>query len=391
MLLKILTFFQLILLKISNFFFKLFLKPNNYLWVIGVSETAQNIYRIGKTINPSITVALSRRQRFYHLKYDYELGFISNNFLRLLIRFFYGPILLGYLSNIATHFFYISGVGFLIDIKTEYKFLKNKSKKIVCMFIGSDIRSPKLAKKYLKENDIDGYINYQNIQREEFNEEKFENKVKELASITDKYADVIFNFRYCQISYLKKTTYIWPYSYDLDHFNYNPKKFEQISTIKIVHAPSNPLSKGTPLVRAAIKKLSLEGYNFKYVELLGKSNSQVLDELQDTHIVLNQFYTTDISLGLFAVEAMANHTALLMSYDPSLINEYKIERDGFDSCCFNTKYWEIYDNLKFLFDNTHKIKIYADNGYYFCKKYFTYEAAGDYYNSVFLKEKIFEN
>jgi len=391
MLLKILTFFQLILLKISNFIFKLFLKPNNHLWVIGVSETAQNIYRIGKTLNPSITVALSRRQRFYHFKYDYELGFISNNYLRLLLRFFYGPILLGYLSNIATHFFYISGVGFLIDIKKEYKFLKNKSKKIVCMFIGSDIRSPKLAKKYLKENNIDGYINYQNIQREEFNEEKFENKVKELASITDKYADVIFNFRYCQISYLKKTTYIWPYSYDKDHFNYNPKKFEQISTIKIVHAPSNPLSKGTPLVRAAIKKLSLEGYNFKYVELLGKSNSQVLDELQDTHIVLNQFYTTDISLGLFAVEAMANHTALLMSYDPSLINEYNIERDGFDSCCFNTKYWEIYDNLKFLLDNKHEIKIYADNGYYFCKKYFTYEAAENYYNSVFLKEKIFEN
>ena len=77
----------------------------------------------------------------------------------------------GYLSNIATHFLYISGVGFLIDIKTEYKFLKNNSKKIVCMFVGTDIRSPKLAKKYLKENDIDGKANYQNIQRLEFNEE----------------------------------------------------------------------------------------------------------------------------------------------------------------------------------------------------------------------------
>jgi hypothetical protein len=391
MLLKILTFFQLILLKISSFIFKLFSKPNNYLWVIGVSETAQNIYRIGKTINPSITVALSRRQRFYHFKYDYELGFISNNYLRLIIRFFYGPILLGYLSNIATHFFYISGVGFLIDIETDYKFLKNKSKKIVCMFVGSDIRSPKLARRYLEENDIDGYINYQNIQREKFNEEKFDNKVKELASITDKYADVIFNFKHCQISYLKKTTYFWPYSYDKDHFNYNPKKFEQLSTIKIVHAPSNPLFKGTPLVRSAIKKLSLKGYNFKYVELLGKSNSQVLDELQDAHIVLNQFYTTDINLGLFAVEAMANHTALLTSYDPSLINEYKIELDGFDSCCFNTKYWEIYDNLKFLLDNTHEIKVYADNGYNFCKKYFSYEITGNYYNSIFMKEKLFLN
>ena len=59
------------------------------------------------------------------------------------------------------------------------------------MFVGTDIRSPKLAKKYLKENDIDGKANYQNIQRLEFNEEKFDNKVKEVASITDKYADAI--------------------------------------------------------------------------------------------------------------------------------------------------------------------------------------------------------
>ena len=391
MVIKFLSFLQVTLVYITYILVKFFLKPKNYLWVIGVSETAQNIYRIGKTINPSITVALSRRQRFYHLKYDYELGFISNNYLRLLVRFFYGPILLGYLSNIATHFLYISGVGFLIDIKTEYKFLKNNSKKIVCMFVGTDIRSPKLAKKYLKENDIDGKANYQNIQRLEFNEEKFDNKVKELASITDKYADVIFNYKYCTISYLKKTTYFFPYSYDKDHFNYNPKKFEKLSTIKIVHAPSAHIGKGTPLVRAAIKKLSLEGYNFKYVEVLGKSNSQVIDELQDAHIVLNQFYTTDIALGLFAVEAMANHTAVLMSYDPSLINEYKIERDGFDNCMLNTKYWEIYDNLKFFFNNTNEIKVYSDRGYDFCKKYFTYEAAGDYYNSVFLKEKLFEN
>ena len=94
MVIKFLSFLQVTLVYITYILVKFFLKPKNYLWVIGVSETAQNIYRIGKTINPSITVALSRRQRFYHLKYDYELGFISNNYLRLLVRFFYGPILL---------------------------------------------------------------------------------------------------------------------------------------------------------------------------------------------------------------------------------------------------------------------------------------------------------
>ena len=54
----------------------------------------------------------------------------------------------------------------------------------------------------------------------------------------------------------------------------------------------------------------------------------------------------------------------------------------------NTKYWEVYDNLKLLLDNPEKIKFFADNGHKFCKKYYTYEAAGSYYHSVFLKNNI---
>jgi hypothetical protein len=388
MAIKLLVFIQVALVNVTYILVKFFVKPDKYLWVIGVSEVAQNVYRIGRVIHPSVTVALSRRQAFYNYEYDYELGFISNNYIRLIVRFFYGPILLGYLTNKATHFFYISGVGFLVDIEQEYKFLKSKSKKIACMFFGSDIRSPKLVKEYLKKHKIDGFIDYQGIENPELLTDKFDNKRKDLSRIVDKYADIIFNFKYDQLSYIKKHTYPWPYSYDKKNFFYNQNKFDKISKIKILHAPSSHFVKGTPLVRAAIKKLSIEGYIFEYVELQGASNHEVLDELRSAHIVLNQFYGYDISLGLFAVEAMASHTALLMSYEPSLVSDYDIELDGFDSCCFNTKYWEVYDNLKLLLDNPEKIRIYADNGYRFCKKYYTFEAAGSYYHSVFLKNNI---
>ena len=113
---KILNAIQAFILILTNSFLKIFFKSEQYLWVIGVSETAQNIFRLGKTLEPSLTVALSRRQKFYKFNYDYELGFIPNNYLRLIVRFFYGPILLGYLSNVATHFFYVSGIGFLMDV-----------------------------------------------------------------------------------------------------------------------------------------------------------------------------------------------------------------------------------------------------------------------------------
>lgn len=385
MIIKLLVNFQLLIVYVVYIFTKLFIKSNSALWVIGTSETAQNIYRLGKVINPSLTVALSRKQNFYDYDYDYKLGFISNNYIRLIVRFFYGPILLAFLSNKASNFFYISGVGFLVGIEQEYKFLKSKNKKIACMFVGSDIRSPKLVRKYLLEKKIDGFIDYQFSQTPELLIDKFENKRIELSRIVDKYADIIFNFKYDQLSYIKSNTYPWPYLYDVNHFFYDEKKFENISKIKVLHAPSSPFIKGTPLVRAAIKKLSLEGYIFDYVELQGASNKKVLNELRSTHIVLNQFYGYDISLGLFAIESMANHTATLISYEPSLINDYDIELDGFEDCCFNTKYWQIYDNLKFLLDNPEKIKFYADNGFKFCKKYYTYEAASEYYSSIFKK------
>ena len=115
-----------------------------------------------------------------------------------------------------------------------------------------------------------------------------------------------------------------------------------------------------------------------------------MEHLRTSHIVLNQFYGYDISLGLFAIEAMANHTALMMSYDPSAIKHYDIELEGLDNCLFNTKYWEVYDNLKYLLDNPEKIKYYADRGYDFAYKHYTYEAASEYINKVLKENGVIE-
>ena len=53
--------------------------------------------------------------------------------------------------------------------------------------------------------------------------------------------------------------------------------------------------------------------------------------------------------------------ALIMSLDPSAIKHYDIELEGLDSCLLNTRYWQVYDHLKYLLDNPEKMKYYADN------------------------------
>ncbi|RAZ24208.1 hypothetical protein CHL9426_05555 [Campylobacter hyointestinalis subsp. lawsonii] len=372
---RVVYYFQLLLLKISFYLFRFFgiTNKDKINWVIGVDEIASSIYFLGSILANSTTVCLSKN-KFYNLKYDY---FISNR----LWRIFYSPILLGYLSAKNTHFWYIWHTGFLLDRNLEFKFLKAKHKKIVCMFNGDDIRSIKLTMQYAKDNAIDTYANYYESIYISY---EYEKEKKLLAQSADKYSDLIFNFNIDQISYIKSKQYPWRYMYPKEKFIKNNDKFNNISKVKILHAPSNPILKGTQLVRAAIKKIQLEGYDIEYVELQNVPNYVVEEHLKNSHIVLNQFYS--FVPGLFGIECMAKQCAVLMSADPNIETGliFDIKSDIKDAWLI-TKYWEIYDKLKYLLDNPDKIKYYANNGYEFAYSHYTYEAAGEYTNKI-LKE-----
>jgi hypothetical protein len=118
------------------------------------------------------------------------------------------------------------------------------------------------------------------------------------------------------------------------------------------------LIKGTPLVRAAVKKLQLEGYDFEYRELIGVSNHDMLEALNKAHVVLNEFYA--LVPGQFGVEAMASHCALMTSADEKI--ETSLPK-GANSAWMVTEYWNVYDNLKRLLDDHSLIKQYADAGF----------------------------
>ncbi len=371
---KNLVYIQIPLLYLSYYLCRLFVKKETNKWVIGVDDMASTIYFIGNVLDPSVTVSLSKN-KFYTLKYDYFLS-IQNKYIHFIIRIFYGPILLGYLANTSTHFFYIWSTGFLFNRDKEFAFLKSTNKKIVCLFVGDDIRSLKLTIDYAKNNKIDTYANYY----VNTTNQKYENDKIGLAKSADQYADLIFNAKIDQISYLKSKQYGWTYTYDKKKFFRDDTKFDKLQNIKILHSPSNPIAKGTQLVRAAIKKLELEGYKFEYIELINVLNDVVLEHLKSTHIVLNQFYA--FAPGLFGIESMANHCAVLMSADPTI--ETTLPQDSQDAWMI-TKYWEIYDNLKYLLDNPSKIKYYADRGYNFTEKHYTYGNASKYINKT-LKE-----
>ena len=212
--------------------------------------------------------------------------------------------------------------------------------------------------------------------------DKYDDEKKSIAVSADTYADVIFSSPVDNMSYLKSKQYFWKLITGKEFFH--KKDIKPVnSKIKILHAPTNMMFKGTPLVRAAIKKLQMENYIFDYVELQNTKNKIVLEHLKTTDIVLNQFYS--FIPAVFGIEAMASNCAVLMSADPNIDN---VITENSENAWLITRYWEIYDNLKYLLDNPDKIKFYADNGYEYAKKYHTSEAMGEYLNNILKENSI---
>ena len=354
-------FFQKILLSTSYYFFKMIGNQRNITWVIGVDEIAANIKYISETITGSYSVSLSKN-RFYDFWYDYSLVAKDNSKVHLIIRALVGPVLLGYLLNNAKGFFYIFSTGFLLNHidgrNYEFSYIKGKNKKLVCLFVGNDIRSLKKMIKYSKDNKFELAANYYYLFSPALLLDDYDNLKKLIAIAADQHADLVFNFEFDQMSYLKKDTIPMYYFYPDSKFYKNDSKFINQSNLIIVHAPSSPIIKGTQLVRAAIDKLRSEGYKFKYVEFIEASNTDVLEQLKSAHIVLNEFYS--FVPGLFGVEAMASHCALLTSADEEI--EVSLPR-GSNKAWMVTKHYEVYDNLKELLDSPSLAKQYADSGY----------------------------
>ena len=366
--------FQVFLLQVSYASFKVVRTRSveRKDWAVGLDEVAAHLYHISIALDSSVSVCLSKHP-FYSYSYDYSLSpKIKQGFFRYLLRIIYAPVLLGYLCHKVNGFFYVAGAGFLLEEfdgrDYELRFIKNRGLKVVCFFCGSEIRSMKLMDELSVRLNRDVITTYQKIIHPNLASPYCENLRKRLANSADQYADFIFNAPTDQISYIQRQVHPFINFYPDNDFKRNDAKFIGMNCINVVHAPSSPLIKGTPLVRAAVKKLKVEGYEFDYRELIGVKNNEVMDALNQAHIVLNEFYA--FVPGQFGVEAMASHCALVTSADDRIETSLS---PGANEAWMVTEYWNIYDNLKRLLDDHALIKQYADAGFAWASEHCSYQ------------------
>jgi hypothetical protein len=340
--------------------------------IIGVSEIANVLFNLKQLFQEDCVVVCKNENVFYK-KNIYDIDLRNRKYA----NYFIAPFVLGKLAKNATFFIYVWHDGFLIDRESDFRFLRKRKLPIICLFLGDDIRSRKLFLDYCNSINFNTYVEYENP--ELFLSDSYDGKKRELAEQADKYASIVFSHKFDQCSYLKSNQFFFPPTVSEAIFSFNSEKFNR-RPLRIVHAPSAPVAKGTPIVRSVVKQLKHEGYDFHYIELMHMPNETVLYELSRSHIVLNQFYA--LITGIFGLEALATGNAVLMS---AKSQNYPYE---FNNAWLETEDWQLYENLKYLLDNPQKIIEYAKNGFDYVTTNFSRKAVLRSIKDVFFENGI---
>jgi hypothetical protein len=337
--------------------------------IIGVTEIANVLFNMKQLFREECIVVCKNGNPFYeNNNYDIDIRNKKHS------KYFIVPFVLGKLAKNAAFFIYVWHDGFLYNRDIEFKFLKRHHIPIVCFFLGSDIRSRRLLLDYCNSIDFHTWVDYVDVAKY-----PSEAMVKAVAEQADEYATIIFSHKFDQYSYLKSDQHFFPPVVDEAQFSFNIEKFSQ-RPLRIVHAPSSPIIKGTPIVRSVIKQLEQEGYDFQYIELMQVPHEKVIQELNNSHIVLNQFYA--LITGIFGLEAMATGNAVLMS---AKSENFPYQ---FNNAWLETEDWQLYGNLKYLLDNPEKIIEYANNGYNYMTKNFSRAAILNHLGNIFVQKGI---
>lgn len=288
-------------------------------WVVGPEDIALMATHIAEALPRSYT-AIHARNPFYSVRYDAVIQTSSTALggrIATWRRLYGGPILLAWLVNRARGFIYVGGGAFLEghhdERDFEFSFIRSRGRRLVCYFTGNDIRSPHLS---LERAARTGRPNIGSILTTidpVFATPEYDAARRLRAEVAEHHAEAIFTARVDQIGYLEGPTHPFLYFYPDEQFVGSTRKFDDVDRIIVVHAPSNPLLKGTDAVREAMERIVAVYPHVEYRELIGVPHEQVLAALDEAHIALNEFYAT--VPGVFGVEAMARRCVLVTSAD----------------------------------------------------------------------------
>lgn len=200
-----------------------------------------------------------------------------------------------FLHLIATHDVFIYSFGATFFRYWDYRLIRRCGKRLICQFHGSDSRPPYLNGAYatLPGFSIDACVEAARRTKAMIRTiDRLANEVIDLP------AAAYFHERVC-ISRMCVGLPSGPYDAGAREADEPPTTSPPV---RILHAPSKIVPKGTPLIRESVQRLVDKGYAIQYIEITGRPHREVLAELPRADLVVHELYG-DYGMSAFTCEA----------------------------------------------------------------------------------------
>lgn len=184
-----------------------------------------------------------------------------------------------FFAGIYDHF-----TGFDIPIIRSY------GRRVVYRFTGQDLR---IKSQHIERNPYHAYRYGYETKIDEYKQRKYIDFLKENV---DK-----FMVQDLELHEFCPEATIVPRSLNLAKLNFSGPINKDVPLV--VHAPSNPEIKGTPLVRKAVDDLKADGFKFNYREISNLQHKEAMDLYRAADIIVDQLHIG--WYGVLAMEGMA--------------------------------------------------------------------------------------
>jgi glycosyltransferase involved in cell wall biosynthesis len=228
----------------------------------------------------------------------------------------------------------------------DYRLIKAANKKIVNIFVGSEVRHISAFQQEFGGNQASW--------EQGFHEEDLNTKIFTLRN-AELYSDLILSVPDQAGLAIRPYDHLYlPFDASKITFKISEKK-----PLKVIHAPSRSGIKGTELINSTIARLQSEGIALEYKLLQNIPNQQLLDELADADVLVDELYLH--GPGMLGLEAMASGCAVATHTLP-------FHKNVFDPPVCSIGEENLYEQLRFLFKNgEYRLKLISD-GHQFVKE-----------------------
>ena len=250
-------------------------------------------------------------------------------------------------NSLEDHDLYIYSWDTALHGYEDLKVLKDKGKKIIFLFIGSEARYAHAFNQEFPTTPI---------KWSKFHLTENINKKLNFLRKVEQFADVLFSLPDQSGLLVRPYNHMYmPLDSSNIRFNYPDNDIP-----RIVHAPTSRSIKGTEKILIAIETLKLEGHIFEFLLLENEPNHVVRKALEDADIVVDQIYAH--GPGVFGSEAMAAGCAVATRYLKGYEEVYAPPVCYIDSDC-------LLINLRRLITDRDYRKSLAYAGHEFVSKY----------------------